>query len=330
MHIYALNTRRNRYSGGEGLDAGPSNRNRQEVQHVDENGGGTAHRNVPQQPLQPPAPQGRVVRQPAAPTGLNRAQPERRRMKWDNETNKQVIRSYFTVTVLETDMTLYRTRMRNHFVEKMPHLSHLSEQRIADQRRVIMRNNLIPQPAIEQIRAEVEREFNQQEPVNNSLENHEDENDGLPTGLPLENLRPSVINRQTSWEKSYQQHLTEFRGSDPSKRPVLPKLVFNPNLYTLLETANQNLKKQLDAEMGLEELHLHVYCAALATIESNNQKIKQISKPCKPQKPRWEMRLCTKIENLRKGIGRTQQVAKGQKSKKLLNKLPAETKHKLK
>lgn len=114
--------------------------------------------------------------------------------------------------------------------------------------------NLTSQPAIEQLKAKLEREYNQQELINNSLENHDIDNGGLPTGLMHVNLKPSVINCKTSWEISYQQHLTKFRGSDPFKRPVLPKLVFTAILHTLLDTANQNLHRNLDAETGLEEL----------------------------------------------------------------------------
>lgn len=327
MKIRAFDTRRNRYSGGEGLDAGPSNRIRQEAQHVDENGGGTAHRNVPQRPLEPATPRRRVVRQPVAPTEPNQAQQERRRMRWDNETNKQVMRSFFTVTALETDMTMYRMRLHNHFIEKIPHLNHLSEQRIADQRRAIIRNNLLPPPAIEQIRAEVEREINQQ-PINENPEIQEEENRGNEADLLLLNLRPSVNNCQTLWEENYQQHLTEFRESDPAKRPALPKLVYTPNTRSLLGIANQHLEGQLNADMNLEEIQLHVYCAALATIKANKQKILQ-PKTRKPEKPRWEQRLCTKIENLRKHIGRIQQIANGRTSKKLLKKIPVEIKQKL-
>lgn len=61
-----------------------------------------------------------------------------------------------------------------------------------------MRNNLILQPGIEQIQVEVKREFDQPEPVKDSIKNQEGENGALLAGLLRVNPRHSVINRQSS------------------------------------------------------------------------------------------------------------------------------------
>ncbi|CAH1098904.1 unnamed protein product [Psylliodes chrysocephalus] len=79
----------------------------------------------------------------------------RKRMKWTSELNSFIMRSYFKITKMETDLTTYRYALHRAFVEKYPELQHLTEQRIADQRRAILTKNLLAAPVVQQIRAEV-------------------------------------------------------------------------------------------------------------------------------------------------------------------------------
>ncbi|CAH1109132.1 unnamed protein product [Psylliodes chrysocephalus] len=75
----------------------------------------------------------------------------RKRMKWTNEINSFIMRSYYEITKLENDLTVYRYALHRAFTEKYPDLQHLTEQRIADQRRTIIKNTLIPLPALQQV-----------------------------------------------------------------------------------------------------------------------------------------------------------------------------------
>ena len=67
----------------------------------------------------------------------------RQRMKWTTEVNKSVMRCYFYVTTLETEMTMYRARMYEMFKQENPDIE-VSEQRIADQRRTIVTRKFLP------------------------------------------------------------------------------------------------------------------------------------------------------------------------------------------
>lgn len=83
------------------------------------------------------------------------------RMRWSNEINETIMRIYYKITNLNTNITAYRQPLHQTFIAQYPHLSHLSEQRIADQRRVIVNNKLIADERLEQIRDDVSRELDQ-------------------------------------------------------------------------------------------------------------------------------------------------------------------------
>lgn len=99
-------------------------------------------------------------------TNSDKSQPsntQTQRMRWTTEYNETIIRAYFRITNLETDITAYRPQLHQSFIETFPHLSHLSEQRIADQRRVIMNNKLLTQERLDHIRQEIEAELIEKE-----------------------------------------------------------------------------------------------------------------------------------------------------------------------
>lgn len=75
-------------------------------------------------------------------------------MKWDEETNIFIMRTYYYITKLETDSTMYCRKLYDNFVQKYPHLK-VSSQRISDQRRVIIRNKLLSENVLENIKREV-------------------------------------------------------------------------------------------------------------------------------------------------------------------------------
>lgn len=79
----------------------------------------------------------------------------RQRMKWTYQINRELLRCYYIVTLCETDLTAYRPLLHQKFKETFPELSHISEQRLADQIRVIHRNNRIPEPERERIKQSV-------------------------------------------------------------------------------------------------------------------------------------------------------------------------------
>lgn len=93
---------------------------------------------------------------------------ERQRMKWSDEINQQLLRCYYTVTHCETNLTGYRPELYTKFISIYPDLHNLvSQQRLADQIRVIHRNNRISPTDREKIKTEIQQVLNDQRPASN-------------------------------------------------------------------------------------------------------------------------------------------------------------------
>ncbi|KAL0851472.1 hypothetical protein ABMA28_007269 [Loxostege sticticalis] len=81
------------------------------------------------------------------------------RMRWTTEHNETIIRAYYKITELETNQTAYRQLLHQTFIDTFPNLTHLSEQRIADQRRLIITNKYIHKDRLDIIKKEVAEEL---------------------------------------------------------------------------------------------------------------------------------------------------------------------------
>ncbi|XP_064074799.1 uncharacterized protein LOC135194103 [Vanessa tameamea] len=94
-------------------------------------------------------------------TGRNLKTPtQQARMKWTKEHNEAIIRAYYKITQLESNITAYGQPLHQAFIDTFPHLAHISEQRIADQRRLILNNNYVSKDKREAIKKEVAQELN--------------------------------------------------------------------------------------------------------------------------------------------------------------------------
>ena len=76
-------------------------------------------------------------------------------MKWSTNINEFILREYYLITKLETDTVAYRQKLHEAFTRTYPD-AEITEQRLADQRRAIIKNNLIPEARRRQIRQQVE------------------------------------------------------------------------------------------------------------------------------------------------------------------------------
>jgi hypothetical protein len=79
---------------------------------------------------------------------------QRRCMKWTDEINIFVMRAYYRITNLETDVMTYRDQPYGEFIEKHPGTFETA-QRISDQYRVIVRNDQLLPAVLEQIGSEL-------------------------------------------------------------------------------------------------------------------------------------------------------------------------------
>ncbi|KAL0867793.1 hypothetical protein ABMA27_008500 [Loxostege sticticalis] len=90
------------------------------------------------------------VSQPAT----TKAGKPRVRMKWDNDVNLFIMRTYYYITKLETDKTMYCKRLFDQFRLQYPE-TNVTAQRIADQRRAIIRNKLLSDETLQQLKIEI-------------------------------------------------------------------------------------------------------------------------------------------------------------------------------
>lgn len=88
------------------------------------------------------------------------------RMKWNKDVNIFIMRTYYLITKLETDFSTYRKELHELFSRKYPSI-HVTEQRVADQRRTIVRNKLLSQDLLNQIKEEVKSQIEIEEEIAN-------------------------------------------------------------------------------------------------------------------------------------------------------------------
>ena len=100
-----------------------------------------------------PTPAADVLRLPGNAT--TKAGKPRQRMHWSNEHNEHVMRCYYEATKLETITTGYRFDLHRHFMNKYPQLTNVTEQRLLDQKRFIIKTNKMPGEVLQRIKEEV-------------------------------------------------------------------------------------------------------------------------------------------------------------------------------
>ena len=336
----AVNTRRKRYSGGpETQDPGRNRReelpapneryglgldlNNEQLVEIDPQGNGASDGSVDGHNAQPTPSGSRETRA----VGVQR-------MRWSNELNKDIMRSYYKVTKGETDLTMYRHKLHEDLLQKRPELGTISEQRIADQRRTIIIRNLLPPPVIEQIKDEVRNELEQRnrpQQINEAQNTNEPEMEAPLTGTNATKEDHTSRQLQTLWMSCFEASIIQYTGIDPCRRPKLPKIRYKPTTKELTTIANEKLGATINQRTTLEEIHFLIYCAAVATITMNGQKLtnEQSTEHEANRTPRWERRLQTKVDDLRQKIGRTQQIINGNWKAKLIKTLPGETQEQL-
>jgi len=282
------------------------------------------------------------------------------RMKWTQELNILIMRTYYHITRLETDSTAFRRRLHDAFVAHYPDIT-VTEQRIADQRRAILNNKFLSNEILQQIKREVreelERENNippdpptaddvepavelqQTEPtlpsqtspnqtqssqleINNGASSQEPENNNQRHSTPIE---VTEIAEQRSLElgELLSTTLQKYSGVDPTKRPWIPKQKTSKKFAMIVDTLNNEiLPPKLDVE-NFTELHDLIYCTAFTAAVANGAKINEegTRKEKKEYIPPWKRRLIKKIETKRAEIARLREYAGGNPSNKLRRKV---------
>jgi Reverse transcriptase (RNA-dependent DNA polymerase) len=280
----------------------------------------------------------------------------RQRIKWTDNMNICVMRHYYRITLLETRIIGYRQELHQAFRREYP-LIDVTEQRVADQRRVIIKNNMLAVDTLNTIRREVENELQidqeNEEPAatdDTSSNSEDDRTDDqllrdlpdvdppipeddhitqempqtpvstMPEGNSTENT-PEIDDLKNILNLAFSNALSEFAHLDPTNRPRIPKPKQSKQMDLVIHVMNAYilLDYAKKRELSFEEIHAAVYCGAVAVVRRLGSKIKLTNSPSTRirQVPKWEQRLVLRIGEFRRDIGRLEQLKRGNRSKKV-------------
>ncbi|XP_074000237.1 uncharacterized protein [Rhodnius prolixus] len=260
----------------------------------------------------------------------------RRRMKWSIELNKFIMLTYYTVTNLETQKVGYRQELHRLFRVRFPEIE-VSEQRIADQRHVIVTNNLLPPEILQELREEAGRR------LGGGILTEDgggETTDTITTGDPAlgavteqRTSEPAPNPADQGAEELLRRLEVEFRASydmvgaiDPSLRPTLPRLSWSPFLVKCVTLMNRSvLPDQEIATQDMLGLQTVIYVAATATVIviTGKNPLTTESAARKSVEPIWKKRLESKVNALREDLGRLIRCQRGEAGGRTVTKVNA-------
>uniref|UniRef100_H3AQQ4 Reverse transcriptase domain-containing protein n=1 Tax=Latimeria chalumnae TaxID=7897 RepID=H3AQQ4_LATCH len=184
------------------------------------------------------------------------------RMKWTKEMNIKVTCSYYLATNLEQDRTGYRQRLHNIWSELCPTIP-VTEQRIADQVRTIMKRNFLSQAELDNIKQEVASQVIRQQPDPSP---EEDECQELPVytehqPAAMQEAEAPAAEQRGATEKD---NCKKYGGIPLNRQPPIPKIPYNRKSQETVTIANEALVEHLPQSESLEDTCHLVYTAAIA------------------------------------------------------------------
>ncbi|XP_030765588.1 uncharacterized protein LOC115889668 [Sitophilus oryzae] len=253
---------------------------------------------------------------PADQPTTTKAGKVRQRMKWTDTMNLHVMRCYYTTTNLETT-PLVRSELLKMFLRKFPDYTNITEQRLVDQKRIIITKKYISELHLEELKHEVAEELNLSQPnlafdeISNEKEPETEINldinqatnqldtQSIPTLPARVELTQITDIDEKHLETEFQTLLIEYTNMNPICRPKLPKQNNSRKLIRYTKIMDENiLPKYLPHITNFLDLHTHIYAAAAAIIKASGGRIQNIErKHNKDQKEPWEMRLEIGIAN---------------------------------
>ncbi|KAL0871314.1 hypothetical protein ABMA27_005059 [Loxostege sticticalis] len=275
------------------------------------------------------------------------------RTRWTDVHNEAIMRFYYHVTRLETDKTMNRRKIHQNFIATFPDLLHVTEQRVADQRRLIILNKLINEETLELIKQNVAEELqitdstntetntNTQTatvdiPVNSqsqqtfSTTEHISGTDEHITSIinldstPQINTETSNLEINHTINSTFTEALQYFKSTNPTSRSYIPKQRSSKKLAIIVNYIDKKiLTEHIDENTTYDTLQTILYCAAWTAAKVNGAKLSLPPRDTsiyshKKHKPKWQIRLESKIEDLRAKIGRLTQYINGSRSRKLV------------
>lgn len=251
----------------------------------------------------------------------------RQRMKWTEDMNISIMRCYFKATNNERNLVMYRQRMHEYFKEEYPDLE-VSEQRVVDQRRAIVTHALLPKATIETIK----QELYDQHPLNNeAIQNQTQQytaegNEAQESTVELPMSQSGGCGRAQKVDdqdlrNELESTFIKYYGTDPTKRPYIPRQSTSVRLARTVEKVNTILPEYFERIANdPTSLNSLIFCAAIVCSKYNGAKIIETNEnEGTKHSPKWRIRLELKIAKLRTEVNRLTLYKRGERSKKLVN-----------
>lgn len=247
----------------------------------------------------------------------------RQRRKWTYNINETLLRIYYQVTAIETNMTEYRQRLHTAFNIDHPEYN-ATEQRLADQIRVIHRNNLIPESSRERIKDEIRGSIMSDAPIEEyvaTVNMHDENREEIIQAPDNQNSNEDNTEFLQETTETFWQLFSLYNGSNPALRPTIAKINTSRKACKIIKHLNENIIPNLLHNIeSLEDLHTVIYSAAQTTTTLLGRGPKPQSQPYRRKdvksKP-WLKRLEGNIIKLRSQISSLNEYLNGNKSRRL-------------
>jgi hypothetical protein len=129
----------------------------------------------------------------------------RQRIKWDEEMNTFIMRSYYIDTENETNMAMYRQNIYHAFVAQYPNIR-VTEQRIADQRRAIIKRKLLSNITIIRIQQEALNLLNDDQNNNEAENTNTTDNTNVARNQSTSEVKQRSDNKEKIIHRQYNQY----------------------------------------------------------------------------------------------------------------------------
>ncbi|XP_075170249.1 uncharacterized protein LOC142242567 [Haematobia irritans] len=265
----------------------------------------------------------------------------RRRIKWTHEMNVSVMKAYYMSTRNES-LTGYRQQMHNIFLMEYPELNHLTQQNLADRRSAIIRNNLIPPTILQEIQQSIIPEQPNDQPTHTQQKQQptsetpdQPERDTQQTNIMSTHPNSTIINPNQEQEEIipiiqslFNEAKINYSEISPENRPFIGKRKPCKKMKYITHLVNTMiLPTETTRNINYNQLITIMYCSAYTitqatdrhkrknmTQDTNNTRteITRLNRssrtvtnslPEQPRKPKWQVRLQQKIDQLRKDLG---------------------------
>lgn len=216
------------------------------------------------------------------------------RKKWTNTENRLVIHCYY-----KSDPTQrgYRKRMHQLWKDENP-TSDITEQRLSDQQRVIMKNSLLTKAELEEIQANVsdKNEVDKEETKEEEKQEPEEQEELIQTPY----IPPNTI--LTEEEERLKNALLKYYHQPNFERQRLPSLKQTKSKeLTMLVTAANHIIETIPTKT-LSDTNKLIYAAAIVITEELGFDLTERKRTRKNEEPRWKRRLLNNIKKWRADI----------------------------